>query len=216
MKYEVLSARLEPAVLGWDQNCFVFVKNESGDIDQFLVSRHGEILDVGDIEAIPKDLQQAVKASAREAFESEPNQLATIENLLVSTQHFFSRHWNRQSIGHEPPQWSSPFPIKEDCPIPNHDKQGVYAFVKGNVVTYIGVGTSKGYGLYRGHGIGKRFQAYAKYVDGQYQAVDERLKEAGKAMTIGFDINEAYLANALELYLIAKLNPKYNSNHPGS
>lgn len=85
MKYEVLSARLEPAVLGWDQNCFVFVKNESGDIDQLVVSRHGEILDAGDIEAIPKDLQQAVKASAREAFESEPNQLATIENLLVST-----------------------------------------------------------------------------------------------------------------------------------
>ena len=89
MKYEVLSARLEPAVLGWDQNCFVFVKNESGDIDQFVVSRHGEILDAGDIEAISKDLQEAVKASAREAFESEPNQLATIENLLVSTQHFF-------------------------------------------------------------------------------------------------------------------------------
>lgn len=24
MKYEVLSARLEPTVLGWNQNCFVF------------------------------------------------------------------------------------------------------------------------------------------------------------------------------------------------
>ena len=133
MKYEVLSARLEPAVLGWDQNCFVFVKNESGNIDQFVVSRHGEILDAGDIATIPKDLQEAVKASAREAFESELNQLATVENLLVSTQHFFNRHWNRQSIGHEPPQWSAPFPIKEDSPIPNHDKQGVYAFVNGDV-----------------------------------------------------------------------------------
>lgn len=88
--------------------------------------------------------------------------------------------------------------------------------MKDHDVTYIGVATSKGSGLYRGHGIGKHFQAYAKYVDGQYQAVDVRLKEAGKVMTIGFEIEEAYLANALELYLIAKLNPKYNSNHPGS
>lgn len=115
----------------------------------------------------------------------------------------------------KPPKWSDPTPVKEPFP-PNGNKQGVYAFVKGNVVTYIGVGTSKGHGLYRGHGIGKRFQAYAKYVDGQYKAVDARLKEAGRAMTIGFNTEEAYLANALELYLIAKLNPKYNSNHPGS
>lgn len=89
MKYEVLSARLEPAVLGWDQNCFVFVKNETGDIDQFVVSRYGEILDTGDIEMIPKNLLKAIKASAKKAFESEPNQLATIENLLICTRHFF-------------------------------------------------------------------------------------------------------------------------------
>lgn len=75
MKYEVLSVRLEPAVLGWDQNCFVFTKNESGDIDQFIVSRHGEILDSGEMEFIPGDLQKTIKTSAIKAFESTPNQL---------------------------------------------------------------------------------------------------------------------------------------------
>ena len=216
MKYEVISAQLEPPVLGWNQNCFVFTKNESGDIDQFIVSRHGEILDSGEMEFIPGDLQKTIKTSAIKAFESTPNQLATIENLLICTQHFFNRHWNQQFIGIKPPKWSDPSPIKENCPLPNHDKQGVYAFVKDHDVTYIGVATSKGSGPYRGHGIGNRFQAYAKYVNGQYQAIDVHLKEAGKVMTIGFEIEEAYLANALELYLIAKLNPKYNSNHPGS
>lgn len=155
------------------------------------------------------------KTSAIKAFESTPNQLATIENLLICTQHFLNRHWNQQFIGIKPPEWPDPSPIKENCALPNHDKQGVYAYVKDHDVTYIGVATSKGSGLYRGHGIGKRFQAYAKFIDSQYQVVDARLKEAGQVMTIGFEIEEAYLANALELYLIDKLNPKYNNNHPG-
>lgn len=58
---------------------------------------------------------------------------------------------------------------------------------------------SKGHGLYPRHGIEK-----LKYVDGQYQALDERLREARKVITIGFEIEEAYLANALELHLIAQ------------
>ena len=214
MSYHV-TAHLEPFILGCDQYCLVFSKDDAGETNQFIVDRFGEILDSGELETVPEDLLQLVKQSAKEQFDKNPNSLATVENLLVWTHHFFERHWNLPLIGIKPPKWSEPTPVKEPFP-PNGNKQGVYAFVKGNIVTYIGVGTSKGSGLYRGHGIGKRFQSYAKYVDGQYQAVDERLKEAGRAMTIGFEIEEAYLANALELFLIAKLNPKYNSNHPGS
>lgn len=35
-------------------------------------------------------------------------------------------------------------------------------------------------------------------------------------VTIGFNIEQAYLANALELYLLGRLKTKYNSNRPGS
>lgn len=138
-----------------------------------------------------------------------------IEELIECSNQFFSLHWNAEAIGSNPPQWSERYTFEGS--LPNHEKQGVYAFVtKENEVTYIGVGTSKGNDRYRGHGLGKRFQAYTKMLNDAHTPTDERLVEAGGMVTIGFNIEQAYLANALELYLLGRLKTKYNSNRPGS
>ena len=135
---------------------------------------------------------------------------ANLENLLEYTEDFFQNHWNGEKLG-LPPSWSS---IHTDFrKIPNYDKQGVYAFVKDDEITYIGVGTSRGGGLYRGNGLSARVMKYCRWIDKSnniYGPIDARLKEAGAIVTIGFEQDHAYLANALEIYLISRLQPKYN------
>lgn len=133
---------------------------------------------------------------------------STLSNLILNTQAFFKIHWNETILG-MPPQWSA---IHNDFrKIPNYDKQGVYAFVKGEEITYIGVGTSRGGGIYRGNGLSARVMKYCRWLDKEtYGPIDERLKDAGALVTIGFEQEHAYLANALEIYLISKLQPKYN------
>jgi hypothetical protein len=135
---------------------------------------------------------------------------ANLDNLIKETRRFFELHWTKEIIGY-PPEWSS---IHTDFrKIPNYDKQGVYAFVKDYEITYIGVGTSRGGGLYRGNGLSARVMKYCRWIDKPnniYGPIDARLKEAGAIVTIGFEQNCAYLANALEIYLISKLQPKYN------
>ena len=138
----------------------------------------------------------------------------TIENLKKLTEEFFAMHWNSEIIKQEVPTWSERYNFIGS--LPNYDKQGVYAFACDNEITYIGVGTSTGSGRYAGHGLGKRFQAYSKVQNGAHAPIDHRLVEAGSIFTIGFLSEHAYLANALELYLIGRLNTRHNINRPGS
>lgn len=135
---------------------------------------------------------------------------APLSLLLSLTQQFFEQYWNTNTLG-VAPVWSD---IHTNFgKIPNFDKQGVYAFVKGSEITYIGVGASKGSGLYQGNGLSRRFQKYCKWIDETnniYGAVDERLKDAGAVVTIGFDPEHAHLAYALEIYLISRMKPLHN------
>ncbi|MCL6237707.1 MULTISPECIES: GIY-YIG nuclease family protein [Acinetobacter] len=135
---------------------------------------------------------------------------AGLENLIVCTEVFFQNHWNGKKLG-LPPSWSA---VHTDFrKIPNYDKQGVYAFVHGNEITYIGAGTSRGGGLYRGNGLSARVMKYCRWIDKSnniYGPIDDRLKEAGAIVTIGFEQEYAYIANALEVFLISRLKPKYN------
>ena len=139
---------------------------------------------------------------------------ANLDNLKFLTNGFFEKHWNIDTLKTQPPQWSERYEFIGS--LPNYDKQGVYAFIKCNRVTYVGVATSKGDGRYRGHGLGKRFQAYTNVVDDAHSPVDSRLVDAGAMITIGFEQDHAYLANALELFLIGRLEPEHNVNRPGS
>mgnify|MGYP007094536849 CR=1 FL=1 len=137
----------------------------------------------------------------------------TVDNLKILTKTFFSMHWNTELLGADYPEWSDAYEFVGS--MPNHNKQGVYAFVKNGVVTYIGVGgSSNGTGRYAGHGLGKRFQSYSKVVDGRHVPTDPRLVDAGAMITIGFNPEQAYLAYALEMFLIGKVETEHNVNRP--
>lgn len=73
MKYELLSAQLEPFVLGWEQNCWVWVENKEDPEDQvqFLVSKDGEILDSEDMEVIPEYLSELVRKAASTEYQKQ-------------------------------------------------------------------------------------------------------------------------------------------------
>ncbi|MGE8646249.1 hypothetical protein [Acinetobacter vivianii] len=135
---------------------------------------------------------------------------STLSILHSLTQQFFEQYWNNEKLG-DAPVWSNVH--TNFGKIPNYDKQGVYAFVKGEEITYIGVGASKVSGQYQGHGLSNRFQKYCRWIDEAnniYGAVDERLKEAGAVSTIGFEQEHAHLAYALEIYLISRMQPLHN------
>jgi len=79
-----------------------------------------------------------------------------LENLRHFTEVFFGNHWKEEKLGLAP-SWSA---IHTDFrKIPNYDKHGVYAFVKGDEIIYIGVGTSRCGGLYRGNGLSARVRS---------------------------------------------------------
>lgn len=166
------------------------------------------------LEADAKRVTEALAALADDPEAKVP----TIKKLREATEKFFELHWNAEKMDKKaPPSWQGPAQIVGGKSLPNFDKQGCYVFATDNeVVTYVGVGVARVGGIYRGRGISNRFHAYCKYVDGVYQAVDPRLKAAGNVWTIGFEIADAYLALALEAYLIRELTPHYNQNRPGS
>lgn len=138
---------------------------------------------------------------------------ATVDNLKKLTNEFFSMHWNSEVIKSKLPNWSDIYQFNGS--LPNYDKQGVYAFVKNGTVTYIGVGaSSNGTGRYAGHGLGKRFQAYSKVEGGKHVPTDSRLIDAGAMITIGFNSAQAYLAYALEMFLVGKIETAHNVNRP--
>ena len=142
---------------------------------------------------------------------------ATLENLKVLTADFFFLHWNETKIGKSSPEWSDRWTFIGSGP--NYNKQGVYAFVSNEgMVTYVGVASSRGGGPYRGHGLGARIgNAYVRVVsEGVYRPNDSRLEDAGGLVTIGFEPEQAYLSNALELFLIGRFDTEHNSNRPGS
>lgn len=136
-----------------------------------------------------------------------------LKNLKKLTKEFFSMHWNSEVIGSEYPGWSDIYEFEGS--LPNYDKQGVYAFVKNDEITYIGVGaSSNGSGRYAGHGLGKRFQSYSKVEEGRHVPTDPRLVDAGAIITLGFNPNQAYLAYALEMFLISRMETAHNINQP--
>lgn len=135
---------------------------------------------------------------------------ATLSLLKSLTQQFFDHYWNTAKLS-DAPTWSEVDFIFR--PIPNYNKQGVYAFVKGTEITYIGVGASTVSDKYPNHGLSSRFQNYCRWIDRPndiYEAVDDRLKDAGAVVTIGFEPEHAHLAYALEIFLISRMKPQHN------
>jgi hypothetical protein len=138
---------------------------------------------------------------------------ATKENLLTSTERFFKRHWG---IEQPSPAWD--FSWQWRGAIPNYDHGGVYALFAGNQLLYVGLGASRGGGIYKNRGISKRLYGHVIRVapndpEGTLYLPRERWLALGIDLvaTIGFPSAYDYLASALEDYLIGELNPSENS-----
>lgn len=139
---------------------------------------------------------------------------ASVKILKELTDDFFQRHWNFEELGCTP-NWSDPWYLKGTAP--NHNRQGVYAFVRGSDVTYIGTGASKGKKGYEGHGLGARLGQYVRVSSpGEYCPNDRKIEDADYVITLGFDHGMGYLSSALESYLLSNIPTEYNTNRPGS
>jgi hypothetical protein len=145
-------------------------------------------------------------------------------DLKNSTDKFFDLYWN--NIKDERPKWSLHWDWNSE--LPNNGKRGCYALFKGNEIVYIGAAIGKNFadyksknGAYNPGGLGARLKAYwelnknsigkNKYIPTEkWQSEDRKLTSI---LTIAFDDNHFWLAAALEIYLINKLNPPLNTKH---
>ncbi|OFY95844.1 MAG: hypothetical protein A3K10_02640 [Bacteroidetes bacterium RIFCSPLOWO2_12_FULL_31_6] len=137
-----------------------------------------------------------------------------MDKLNEITNLFFQKHWNISSENH--PKWSEEWSFNGT--IPNHDRQGCYALIKGGEIIYIGVGIGNGDGNYVGCGLGNRLKRYWKVNKNtnseskRSYTQKEKWEEVDSIKTIGFHPEYFYLAAALEIFLIDKLNPIRNKS----
>jgi len=138
----------------------------------------------------------------------------SVTDLKLLTAEFFRRHWLRGKGELPTPEWSEAWRLLGS--VPGFDQQGIYAFLEGETVTYIGSGISNGSGRYKGHGIGIRTKRYMKVVrEGEYRLVDARFLDA-HLITLVFPSDFVYLAVALECFLFGQMATAHNKNRPGT
>jgi hypothetical protein len=146
-----------------------------------------------------------------------------LEELRTYTRQFFSNHWRADELG-PAPQWANLFPLAISGPYPNSRAQGCYALFADSELWYVGVGSSRGSGRYKGEGIGARIRHFVS-VDWTSQYAGERIYRAKDKWlgvthlsTIGFPVGTGYLAVSLEQFLLSKLDPTppRNTCKPGS
>jgi len=143
----------------------------------------------------------------------------TVERLREKTRSFLDKHWSTQALGAPLPLWDGLW--RFEGTVPNHDKPGCYALLAGESVLYIGVGARRGAGRYEGMGLGARLTHVWKTKGGQQSGVYEPEKKWAQhgvdaVVTTALPQDRAYLAYALEAYLIDRLRPPLNMVHPGA
>jgi hypothetical protein len=133
-------------------------------------------------------------------------------NLTELTNLFFSMHWN---IEEEKPSWD--FTWNFIGPVPNYLLGGVYALLRGEEVIYIGLGASRGSGIYKDRGISRRLMSHVCLSAPKNSEFSVVLRERwqilkiDKVATLGFSPERNYLAAALEDFLISGINPIANT-----
>ncbi|GAA5214665.1 GIY-YIG nuclease family protein [Corallincola platygyrae] len=138
--------------------------------------------------------------------------MPTFNDLKEATDVFFKRHWDKSSHT-QPYEWVANWPWRGS--VPHHDKAGVYALIDGEgEIVYVGLGASRGGGLYKEHGISRRLLSHVITTDtakgrGNYKP-KPKWQGVVDIAAIGFSPNFSYLAPALEDYLIGELEPKRN------
>ena len=138
----------------------------------------------------------------------------SIDNLELYTEEFLKLYWPK--IQNEiAPKWGLQWFFNGT--IPSHDKQGCYALLKNDEIVYIGSAISKGSEQYQNHGLGYRLKNYFRVNKNspkntnQYTQT-ENWEGITSILTIGFPEEHFWLAAALEIYLIKRMNPLRNKN----
>ena len=131
-------------------------------------------------------------------------QSVTLTQLKAATESFFDMHWNADAIGAQPPAWDGWVEFKGSAP--NYQLGGCYALFSGDALEYIGLGTSRGGGLYCDHGISRRLGSHVYRLDKERGPGWLKLRPGWESITsintIGFQTQHSHLATALEAYLI--------------
>ena len=139
------------------------------------------------------------------------NDLARLEQ---ATAEFFRRHWHEETLSIQRPDWKNWDKFLNGS-VPNYDLGGCYSLFSGLDLLYIGLGASKGGGIYTDHGLSRRLMAHVIASDQRRGREWSKLREAWNSVTsiqtIGFPNEFSYLAAALETFLIRELNPPRNS-----
>ncbi len=137
--------------------------------------------------------------------------MTTKRDLETVTNQFFELHWPKDLVW---PKWN--FDWKWIGAIPNYELAGVYALFADERLSYLGLGASRGGGIYVDRGVSRRLLAHVmrRAPDGADvgYVLRDRWQCSGVNLiaTIGFPSNLSYLACALEDYLIGKLCPPEN------
>lgn len=124
--------------------------------------------------------------------------------LEAETKKFFGMHWNTDLIGTPSPSWQVWNEFKGSAP--NYQLGGCYALFAGDALEYIGLGSSRGGGLYCDHGISRRLGSHVYRLDKERGPGWLKLRPDWESITsihtIGFEARHNHLAPALEAYLI--------------
>lgn len=135
----------------------------------------------------------------------------TKNDLEKATIKFFELHW--PALYGTAPGWK-PWTDFLYGSVPSFDRGGCYALFRGNELWYVGLGISRGSGLYAHHGLSKRLMSHVYRSHptkrDRWLALKPNWEGVTGLYTIGFEHEHAYLAAALEQFLIRTLAPRRN------
>lgn len=135
-----------------------------------------------------------------------------LDGLEAATRAFFALHWSTDRLG-PAPTWDRWATFLQGS-VPNHEQGGCYALFSEAGLSYIGLGASRGGGLYPNHGISRRLMAHVLRSNRSVGPTFSRLLPAWEGTTSLYTLGMGkaeYLAPALESYLIRELSPPKNS-----
>lgn len=131
-------------------------------------------------------------------------------DLKAETEEFFLKYW-KDSNGDKPiwKFWDFNSEIFN---------QGCYAIFNESELIYIGVAIGNNSGKYIGKGLAARLKRYYQLNNDSEPSKRYKPKKLGEVpitgiMTFGFTPEHYWLAAALEIFLINKLNPPQNAQH---
>lgn len=138
--------------------------------------------------------------------------MADLAALEQATEAFFDRYWPTGCSSSARPPWQEWIQFHQgpafQGPVPNHLSKGCYALFAGQKLIYIGIGAGVS------HGISKRLTGHVicghETLGRNHYQLTSKWSEVSSIHTIGFPEEDFYLAAALEVFLIEKLDPLRN------